>query len=80
MRKNSQTAKPKTRKQINGELQRIVDAHKMQLAEFFDAVQIICTTVDPNGTTLRLDSGSGNAFARMKVTEIWLNAVESRVR
>lgn len=80
MIKNSKKSPhPRTRKQLNSESQRILNAHALQLSEHFDSVQIIATAILPSGVTIRQHSGSGNAYARLKAVEKWWYSVDDRI-
>jgi len=46
------------------QIQAVLERHANELAELFDAVQILTSGVDETGRTFRQYCGSGNYFAR----------------
>lgn len=67
---------------------KMVRQHLDQLGEHFDAVQIFCTRYNPNkvegcdedGSTTRVNIGTGNWFTRYGHVMYWLELVKEEAR
>lgn len=46
------------------------------LSEHTDSVQIICTTMEPDGSTTLISNGEGNAHARKDACRSWLKQAD----
>lgn len=60
------------RKAIQAEMEKIVDAHVVQLAEHFDAVRIICVGKTGDDMWGAYSRGRGNWFAQYGSVRDWL--------
>lgn len=65
--------------QVTEALGDMVARHVVQLSEHMSSVQIVCTTVGPNGTTQRLSYGSGDLYARTKACQCWLHDMHTMI-
>lgn len=65
---------PLTEEQRAQQLSDALKRHADQLSEFFTSVQIVCTSLEPDGATRRFEKGSGDYYARMGAVRDWLRA------
>lgn len=54
-------------------IEKFIDAHCAQIAEHFDAVQILVTDLDKDGNTTYCFRGTGNFFARVGMAKAFLD-------
>lgn len=66
---------PLTRAEINDANLDMVRRHVSQLSEHMASVQIMATSLLPDGTTVGFTLGSGDIYARRQLTLDWLNRV-----
>ena len=65
-----------TKDELNERVQAMIARHVVQLSEHLSSVQIVCTKLEPNGTTTFFKFGSGDLFARAKACETFLSGVQ----
>jgi hypothetical protein len=53
----------------------MMSRHAVQLSEHFDSIQVVGTKLNPDGSTSFYCAGKGDLFARLKVSELWLQRV-----
>lgn len=76
IKKNSRpNPRPMTDQQKFTAASDMVRRHVSQLSEHFDSVTILCTRLEPNGSTSAHINGSGDIKARRAMAEDFLDAI-----
>ena len=65
--------------QVNVALPGLLKRHCAMLVEHFDTIQIVATKLESDGSTSRINCGSGNSFARVFSTEVWVGQARNGI-
>lgn len=75
--KKAKVVKSLTDQEVGNATYDMMRRHVSQLSEHVSSIQVCATVLNPNGSTSFINMGSGDMFARIAVTDLWLSAQQS---